>query len=251
MCRPTASSKPGTSRRSQASRAMFARKPSTMSFSFSPPDPLVPLSMPPWPGSSTIKRPRDLHPFSAAARLGFDATQCGWNGSPARWCARSWRDPWRRDRGPAGPVGLPLRSSTKAFLDAYRPLGVDHDAGSALHDQPVAERLDQTAALLGGLGRKLEGDLWQVDHDAVGIGERKCGKVDLAIEIDDKTRLLVVSADAQIGRNDRGFVRSGQGPNRATALGGHAGRAASRRTTRVRQWRSRGLSQIRTPFRLF
>ena len=57
---------------------------------------------------------------------------------------------------------------------------VEHDARAALHDQAEAERLDQAAAALAGLGRQLERHLRQVDHHAVGIGEREGAQIDLA-----------------------------------------------------------------------
>ena len=55
--------------------------------------------------------------------------------------------------------------------------------------------------MFAGFGRQLEGDLRQVDHHPIRIGEREGGEVDLLAQIDDKTRLLVVAADAHIGRD--------------------------------------------------
>ena len=87
----------------------------------------------------------------------------------------------------------------EGLVDPHRPLGVEHDARAALHDQAVAERLHQAAALLAGLGRQLEGDLRQIDHHAIGIGEREGGQIDLLAEVDHKAGLLVVAAEAHVG----------------------------------------------------
>ena len=109
----------------------------------------------------------------------------------------------------------------EGLVDPHRPLGVEHDARAALHDQAVAERLDQAAALLAGLGRQLEGDLRQVDHHAIGIGEREGGDVDLLGEVDDKAGLLVVAADAHVGGGGQRFCRRRRLRQRAGALGGN------------------------------
>ena len=102
------------------------------------------------------------------------------------------------------PRRLAFRSvQHESLFDAHRPLGVEHDARAALHDQPVAKRLDQAAALLAGLGRQLEVHLRQVHHDAVGIGECKGRDVDFSTEVDHKSRLLVVPADAHVAGDDR------------------------------------------------
>ncbi len=106
------------------------------------------------------------------------------------------------------PGRLALRRiEHKCLVEMHRPFGVDDDAGAALHDHPVAKRLHQPPALLGGFGRQIEGDLWQVDHHAIGVCERECGHVDLAIQIDNETRLLVVPTDAHIGCDHRLLLR--------------------------------------------
>ena len=104
-------------------------------------------------------------------------------------------------------AGCPLpASSTKAFsMRAGRARSIT-DARAALHHQAEPERLDQAAALLAGLGRKLERDLRHVDDHPVGVGEREGADVDLAAEIDDEARLRFVAADPHVAR-DREVVR--------------------------------------------
>ena len=87
------------------------------------------------------------------------------------------------------------RGKREGLLDPHRPGDVEHDARAALHDQAVAEGLDQAAALLAGMRRQLEGDLRQVDHDSIGIGEREAGDIDLAREVDHETGLFGVAAE--------------------------------------------------------
>ena len=91
------------------------------------------------------------------------------------------------------PRGLTLRCvEHESLVQAYRPFGVEHDSGAALHDQAIAKRLHQTAALLASFGWKLEGCLWQIDHHAVRVGERESSEINLAVQIDHETGLLVV-----------------------------------------------------------
>ena len=87
----------------------------------------------------------------------------------------------------------------EGFVHPHRPLGVEHDAGTALHDQAEAERLDQAAAVLAGLRRQLEGHLRQVNHHPVRIGEREGRHIDFLRQIHDKPCLLVVAADPDVG----------------------------------------------------
>ncbi len=99
----------------------------------------------------------------------------------------------------------------ECLVDPHRPLGVEHDARAALHDQAVAEGLDHAAALLAGLRGQLEGDLRQVDHHPIGIGQREGRDIDLLREIDDKPRLLVVAAKPHVGGNgERRRLRDGR-----------------------------------------
>ena len=60
------------------------------------------------------------------------------------------------------------------------------------------------------LRRQLEGHLRQVDHHAVGIGEREGAQIDLAREIHDEAGLVVVAADPGVGR-DRKLAAAGAG----------------------------------------
>ena len=66
---------------------------------------------------------------------------------------------------------------------------VDDHAGAALHDQAVAERLDQAAAVFTGAGRELEGHLRHVDDHPIRVGEREGADIDLVAEIDDQPGL--------------------------------------------------------------
>ncbi len=88
-------------------------------------------------------------------------------------------------------------------FDPHRSLGVEHDARSALHHQAVAERLDQPPPLLAGLGREVEGDLRQVEHHAIGIGQGEGGDIDLAGRGPYETGLLVIAADTHGGGGRR------------------------------------------------
>ena len=74
----------------------------------------------------------------------------------------------------------------EGLVDPHRLGQVEHDARAALHDQPEPVRLDQPAALLARPGRQLERHLRDVDHHAVGIGQREGAQIDLAREIDTK-----------------------------------------------------------------
>ena len=73
---------------------------------------------------------------------------------------------------------------------------VDDHAGAALHDQAVAERLDQAAAVFAGPGRELEGHLRHVDDHPIRVGEREGADIDLVAEIDDQAGLRLVAADS-------------------------------------------------------
>ena len=108
----------------------------------------------------------------------------------------------------------------EGLVDPHRALGVEHDARAALHDQPVAERLHQAAALLAGLGRQLEGDLRQIDHHPIGIGQGEGREIELLAEVDHHTGLLVVAADPDVARDRERVGRRGGSRQRAGPLGG-------------------------------
>ena len=98
----------------------------------------------------------------------------------------------------------------EGLVDAHRPGRVDHDARAALHHEAVAERLDQPAPLLAGARRKLEGQLRQVDHDPIRIGEREGRDLDRAREVEHEARAPGIAAEPgirgdrkEIGRNRR------------------------------------------------
>ena len=108
----------------------------------------------------------------------------------------------------------------EGLVDPHRLGQVEHDARAALHDKPEPVRLDQPAALLARLGRHLEGHLRDVDHHAVGIGQRESAQIDLAREVHHEADLIVVAAEPGIGRHRigigrgrplrRGRIRAGQ-----------------------------------------
>ena len=89
----------------------------------------------------------------------------------------------------------------EGLVDPHRLRQVEHDARAALHDEAEAERLDQAAAGLAGLGRQLEHHLRQVDDHAIGIGEGEGAQIDLAREIHDEAGLAVVAAEPGVGRD--------------------------------------------------
>ena len=74
-----------------------------------------------------------------------------------------------------------------------------------MHDQAVTKSLHQAAWLLARIGGKLESGLRQIDHHAIRVGEREGGDVYLPAEIDHDARLLVVSADPDIGGGGKRF----------------------------------------------
>ena len=89
----------------------------------------------------------------------------------------------------------------EGLVDPHRLADIHHDARAALHDEAEAERLDQAAAGFAGLGRQVEGHLRQVDHHAIGIGEREGPQIDLLREVHDEAGLGVVAADPGVGRH--------------------------------------------------
>ena len=68
---------------------------------------------------------------------------------------------------------------------------IDDQAGAALHDQAEAERLDQAAARLPGLGRQPERDLRQVHDHPVGVGEGEGAHVDLLAQVEHQAGLAL------------------------------------------------------------
>jgi len=144
------------------------------------------------------------------------------------------------------PCRLALgRGHDEGLVDLHRALGVQDDAGAALHDQAVAEILDQAAAVLACLVGQMEGDLRQVDDDPVRIGERERGEFDLPVNVEDEPGLLVVSADA-----NRGDARHGGG-----AFGRRGGRngneAAERGHPQGSGQNERAECHESDPFRIF
>ena len=83
-------------------------------------------------------------------------------------------------RSTTSRAGWPAAASTTKALSIRTGLvDVHDDARAALHDEAEAERLDQAAAVVAGVGRQAERHLRQVDHHAVGIGERERPQFDL------------------------------------------------------------------------
>ena len=81
-----------------------------------------------------------------------------------------------------------------------------------------------------GSGRKLEGDLWNIENHTVGIGERKGAKRDGAVEIEDKTGLPCVTREAGVRGGREIHPRSRQSGGRDGGTGGRSlGRARADR----------------------
>ena len=74
--------------------------------------------------------------------------------------------------------------------------------------RPKRNALIDAAAVLAGLGRELEIDLGNVDHDAIGIGNGEGPHVDLAGEVDDQPGLLVVAGEPGLARHRDRIVRA-------------------------------------------
>ena len=146
----------------------------------------VPLSMPPWPGSSTISGRGSLLCFGHGARAAAGAV----GAVLQRDVAQEARpvDGGKIEHQPRRLAGG--GGKHKGFFTSTGLGGVEHDARAAAHDQAVAVGGDQAAAVLAGALRQLEGDLRQVDHHPVGIGEREGGDVDLAGKVEHEAGLL-------------------------------------------------------------
>ena len=76
------------------------------------------------------------------------------------------------------------------FLDFRRSCEIDHHARAAGHNQTVAERLDQAAPASPAWAGKLETDLRNIDDDPIRIGEQEGAKIDLLVEIENKSGLF-------------------------------------------------------------
>ena len=172
---------------------------STMSFSASPLGALVPVSMPPCPGSSTTRgRGSGNRPPIGLRRGGGRILGAGdllVLGDLAQKTVAVGRgevehQPRRRAVGGIHDEGL---------VDADRLGDVEHQPRAAGHDQAVAEGLDQTSSAVSGIRRQLKPHLRNIDDDAVGIGERKDVQIDLAVEVHDEAGLRLIAANARVG----------------------------------------------------
>jgi hypothetical protein len=85
------------------------------------------------------------------------------------------------------------------FLNSGRSCEVEHDARTAGHHQPVAECLDQAAPCRTGARTKLERNLGQIHHHAIGVRERKCPKLDVLVEVENEAGSLVVASQTHVG----------------------------------------------------
>ena len=63
-------------------------------------------------------------------------------------------------------------------------------------DRPVAVLADQAAGVVSGIGRQVEGDARQVDHDPVGVGEHIDRVAHGLAQIGHEAGANVVAADA-------------------------------------------------------
>ena len=151
-----ASSPPGICRSSRAFRAASCAKASTTSFSFCRRWPLgagVDAAM---AGIDHDQRPRIVVARLRGGSLRIVARRARLRSASAmvrRKLSRSVGDEIEHQ-----PRRLAVGGGEReGLVDPHRALGVEHDARAALHDQAVAERLDQAAAVLAGFGRQLEG----------------------------------------------------------------------------------------------
>ena len=136
------------------------------------------------------------------------------------------------------------------LLDPRRAGEIDDHARAALHDQTEAERLDQAAPRLPGLGRELERELRHVDHHPVGVGEREGADVDLVAEIDDEAGLAIVAAEAHFARHREVAHPAARRADRAGALGraGAAEEHPSDEKSQARRADRHGFSSPSEPF---
>jgi hypothetical protein len=124
-----------------------------------------------------------------------------------------------RDKLEHEPVRLSIGGiERERFFDPGRAAEIDHDARPALHDEAETERLDQPAAGLARLGRKLEGHLRQVDYHPIGIRQRKGAKIDLLAGIDDEAGLRLVAGEPDIAGDGKLGRGAGRRRGRAGAL---------------------------------
>ena len=209
---------------SSFSRSMVANR-STRSFSCSPLGAWVPLSMPPWPGSSDDHRPGIAGALAASSRAPAARAAFGRRLSIAAARRKVSRSTGARSTHEAGRLALGGIDHEGAG-DPHRSGDVDDDARAALHDEAEAERLDDAAAVLAGLRRELEIDLGDIDHHAIGIGDGEGAHIDLAGEVDDEPGLLVVTGEAGLARDRKRLVR--RGGDRHRHLGAGRNRAQQR-----------------------
>ena len=176
--------------RASSSSRKASAKASTTSFSSSPPDPFVPLSMPEL--APDRARQAGGHPlrFSAASRsaerMHLGGAICRRDGAHEARAIRSDQIKHETSRLTFGCI------EDERLFEAHRSFRIEHDAGAALHDESIAKRFHQAARLLARFGGKLEGCLRQVDHHAIRVGEHESGKVYLPAQIDHEACLLVV-----------------------------------------------------------
>ncbi len=198
-----------------ARRAGAGRNRGRCPFPCSPFGPLVPVSMPPWPGSSTTSG-RGSPPFVCGRpALGAAAT-----GEPAveRDLAQKALAIGRDELEHEPRRRIDRRVDDEGLVDAHRLGQIEHDARAARHHQAEAERLDEAAAALAGFRRQREGHLRHVDHDPVRVGKREGVQVDLAAQIHDEPGLRFVAAEPGVGRDRRRIGRGrDHGPSAADA----------------------------------
>src|ERR1700683_441809 len=182
---------------------------STMSFSVSPFGPLVPVSIPPWPGSRTTSD--RASPDAAGGTGGAASARAGRVSSSARRkkLSRSVLVSSSDMRaGPPGAVSVTDAPSMRGGLGKS-----ENDSRAAGHYEAEAKRLDEATSHVARFWRQAKRHLWQIDHHAIRIGKRERAQLGLAANFQDEAGLRIVAAETgvrghrkRIGR-DRGTFR--------------------------------------------
>ena len=111
------------------------------------------------------------------------------------------------------------RVEHEGFIETHWSLGIEHDARAALHDQAKRNAFTRPRPWSPALAGNLKVVWGRSTTTPVRIRERKDSEIDLSIQVDHEARLLVVSADANIGghrgrltlRRERARDRGGLG----------------------------------------
>ena len=175
-------------------------------FLISPPPALVPVSMPPWPGSITISGRGSPEGLAAGSgTLLFVAARMAVRSSAS---LRMKVSRSVADRSSTSRAGWPsLASSTTPSRSAPVWSRRSRCASRPAITRPKRNALTSPRPVSPGRG-KLEHGLRHIDHHAIGIGERESPDAKRPGHIHDQSGFLVVPGNAHVGcdRKRRGHA---------------------------------------------